>query len=90
MMEALRVLATKFRTKATYQYVLAIAFGIVYGFILNSARAGHSVTTILTIPGPLFLRALQCAVLPMMYVICSIGEFLFLRLHKPFMWYVAP
>lgn len=56
----------KYKSTASFQYLLAIIFGIIYGIILNAAGAGTVVTTVITLPGPMFLRALQCAVLPMM------------------------
>jgi Na+/H+-dicarboxylate symporter len=63
---SLHQLLVKLRTKVTFQYLLAITLGITYGIALNALHAGHTVTTITTLPGPLFLRALQYAVLPMM------------------------
>ena len=65
-MGSFRELLIKFRTKATYKYLVAITFGVSFGIVLNVARANNTVTTLLTIPGPAFLRALQCAVIPMM------------------------
>jgi hypothetical protein len=48
------------------KYSLSIGFGIVFGIILNISPADEDFTTLITLPGQLFLRALQCAVVPMM------------------------
>jgi hypothetical protein len=55
------------QTDAT-KYSVSIGFGIVFGIILNISHADHDFTSLITLPGQLFLRALQCAVVPMMSV----------------------
>ena len=55
------------------KYVFGIVSGIVFGILLNAASAGHILSTLLTIPGPMFLRALQCAVIPMMFFNISVS-----------------
>lgn len=55
------------QTDAT-KYSLSIGFGILFGIILNVTHADHDFTALITLPGQLFLRALQCAVVPMMSV----------------------
>lgn len=57
----------------TTKYAISIVVGIVFGVVLNSANAGHVFSSIITIPGPMFLRALQCAVIPMMFFNISVS-----------------
>jgi Na+/H+-dicarboxylate symporter len=57
----------------TSKYAISIVAGIVFGIILNAAEAGHVLSTLITIPGPMFLRALQCAVIPMMFFNISVS-----------------
>jgi hypothetical protein len=58
------------QTDAT-KYSLSIGLGILFGIILNVTHADHDFTSLITLPGQLFLRALQCAVVPMMSVTSS-------------------
>lgn len=51
------------------KYSVSIGLGIVFGIILNVSQADADFTSLITLPGPLFIRALQCAVVPMMYLI---------------------
>lgn len=46
------------------QYFISISLGIVAGITLNIAGASSDLIIIATLPGNLFLRALQCAVIP--------------------------
>lgn len=48
------------------KYSLSIGIGIVFGIILNVSSADNTLKILITLPGQLFLRALQCAVVPMM------------------------
>lgn len=48
------------------KYSLSIGLGILFGIILNITQADHTFSILITLPGQLFLRALQCAVVPMM------------------------
>lgn len=57
----------------TTKYAISITVGIVFGVILNAAEAGHVFSSLITLPGPLFLRALQCAVIPMMFFNISVS-----------------
>lgn len=49
------------------KYFVSISIGIFAGALLNLFHASDGVVTLSTIPGQLFLRALQCAVIPMMF-----------------------
>jgi Na+/H+-dicarboxylate symporter len=49
------------------KYFISISLGILAGAILNLMHASDGVVTLSTVPGQLFLRALQCAVIPMMF-----------------------
>jgi hypothetical protein len=40
----------------TSKYLVSITLGILFGIILNIANAGIVVSSLLTLPGPLFLR----------------------------------
>eukprot|EP00602_Paraphysomonas_sp_CaronLab_P008734 CAMPEP_0185035952 /NCGR_PEP_ID=MMETSP1103-20130426/28164_1 /TAXON_ID=36769 /ORGANISM="Paraphysomonas bandaiensis, Strain Caron Lab Isolate" /LENGTH=544 /DNA_ID=CAMNT_0027573271 /DNA_START=85 /DNA_END=1719 /DNA_ORIENTATION=- len=51
----------------------SISLGIIFGIILNISGAGHVFSSLVTLPGPLFLRALQCAVIPMMFFNISVS-----------------
>jgi hypothetical protein len=46
------------------KYFLSIGVGIVLGVVLNIFNVGDDMVTIVTMPGALFIRALQCAVIP--------------------------
>ncbi len=48
------------------RYSISIGLGILFSIILNLSHADQTFSTLITLPGPLFLRALQCAVVPMM------------------------
>ena len=49
------------------KYFVSISLGIIAGAILNIVSASSGVVTLSTVPGQLFLRSLQCAVIPMMF-----------------------
>lgn len=55
------------RVSEPAQYLISITLGIAFGMMLNVLGADDDTITIATIPGALFLRALQCAVIPMMF-----------------------
>lgn len=59
-----------------FRYGVSIVAGIVFGIVLNILKSSDDVVTIVTIPGALFLRALQCAVIPMMFfnMISSVAD----------------
>lgn len=58
------------------QYFISIILGICFGIILNYFNINDNIVTLCTLPGSLFLRALQCAVIPMMFfnIVCSIYD----------------
>lgn len=58
------------------RYLVSILIGIGFGILLNVVSASDGVVTIVTLPGELFLRALQCAVIPMMFfnMIASVAD----------------
>lgn len=58
------------------RYLLGIIGGVCFGIGLNLLRASDDVVTVVTLPGGLFLRALQCAVIPMMFfnMIASVAD----------------
>lgn len=49
------------------KYFISITLGIIAGAVLNILNASSGVVTLSTVPGDLFLRSLQCAVIPMMF-----------------------
>jgi hypothetical protein len=57
---------TKWYRGEPMKYFVSITLGIIGGAVLNLLHASQGVITLSTVPGPLFLRALQCAVIPMM------------------------
>jgi Na+/H+-dicarboxylate symporter len=64
-------------TSEPAQYFISIATGIIAGITLNVVGVSDKLVTIVTLPGNLFLRALQCAVIPVsvlvsfkIYVMC--------------------
>lgn len=52
------------RISDSVKYFVSIAVGITFGVVLNIFNVGDDMVTIVTIPGALFIRALQCAVIP--------------------------
>ena len=68
-----RVSLTECVKRDTTKYAISISLGIVFGIILNAAGGGHVLSTLITLPGPMFLRALQCAVIPMMFFNISVS-----------------
>jgi L-cystine uptake protein TcyP (sodium:dicarboxylate symporter family) len=49
------------------KYFIGITLGIILGVVLNILNVNHDYIGIITLPGALFLRSLQCAVIPMMF-----------------------
>lgn len=58
------------------KYAVSIVAGIAFGISLNLLKASSGVVTLSTVTGNLFLRALQCAVIPMMFfnITCSVVD----------------
>lgn len=58
------------------QYLLSITFGILLGILLNYLNVNDDTVMLITLPGALFLRALQCTVIPMMFfnIIASVYD----------------
>ena len=48
-------------------YLVSITLGCIFGIVLNVSGASETVSILLTLPGPMFIRSLQCAVIPMMF-----------------------
>mmetsp|Transcript_10806 Transcript_10806/g.16437 ORF Transcript_10806/g.16437 Transcript_10806/m.16437 type:complete len:570 (-) Transcript_10806:236-1945(-) len=68
-----RVCSTSCLRQDSSKYMTSISLGIIFGIILNISGAGHVFSSLVTLPGPLFLRALQCAVIPMMFFNISVS-----------------
>jgi hypothetical protein len=64
------------KISAPVQYFISIILGILFGILLNFLNVNDDTVSIVTIPGALFLRALQCTVIPMMFfnIICSVYD----------------
>jgi hypothetical protein len=64
------------KISAPVQYLISIVAGILFGILLNFLNVNDDTVSLVTIPGALFLRALQCTVIPMMFfnIICSVYD----------------
>jgi hypothetical protein len=64
------------KISVSVQYFLSILFGILFGILLNFLKVNDDTVSLITLPGALFLRALQCTVIPMMFfnIICSVYD----------------
>lgn len=56
-----------FWRRGSNAYLVSILAGALLGVVLNVGGAGETLSSLLTLPGPMFIRALQCAVIPMMF-----------------------
>jgi L-cystine uptake protein TcyP (sodium:dicarboxylate symporter family) len=64
------------KISVSVQYFISIISGILFGILLNYLKVNDGVVSLITLPGALFLRALQCTVIPMMFfnIVCSVYE----------------
>ena len=64
------------RISTPIQYLISILIGILFGILLNVFNVKDNIVILCTLPGSLFLRALQCTVIPMMFfnIVCSIYD----------------
>ena len=67
------------------KYSLSIGCGIIFGILLNLLVIDVNITKLITLPGQLFLRALQCAVVPMMLDILIFFIYFFFSFNFSFL-----